>query len=61
MKKEKKTRSDFNFVNGECYKRMNYLLKLSLEFNKSCPSLSRTYTKMMKNIAKRNALRLYNL
>jgi len=58
MKKEKKTRGDFNFVNGECYNRMTYLLKLSLELKNTYPLLSRTYTKMMKNIAKRNCLRL---
>ena len=51
-------KKNFNFQKGETFQRMNYLLTLSDSLYETHPELSRTYVSMMKNIRKKNALRL---
>lgn len=55
-------RNDFNFKFGECYERMNYLFRLGDYFydedSQINKSLSKAFIGMMKEISKRNALRL---
>jgi RNase P subunit RPR2 len=58
MKKQTKLRSDFNIRNGELFLRMNYLLQLSSLLYNSNMDLSKHYIKLMKDVSKRNALRL---
>jgi RNase P subunit RPR2 len=62
MKKtEVKWKNDFNFKFGELFERMTYLLKLSSELYPTYPnSLSKMYIKMMRDIGKRNALRIHS-
>ncbi len=58
MKRYTKYRSDFNFKNGELYQRMNYLLELSTQLYDKNPNISKHYIHMMRDIRKRNALRM---
>lgn len=60
MKNQLKTiyRNDFNIKGGEFFQRMGYLLKLSSSLYSQIPYLSEIYTHMMKDISKRNALRI---
>jgi RNase P subunit RPR2 len=58
MKKELKMRNDFNIRNGELFQRMNYLLKLSNNLYDNHQGLAKYYIKMMKDVSKRNALRM---
>lgn len=62
MKRKLKTktilRNDYNFKNGELFQRMSYLMNISsLVYGKN-ESLSRVYAYMIKDIGKRNALRI---
>jgi len=62
MKRKTKTKTnlknDFNFKNGELFQRMSYLLNISsILYNKN-ENLSRVYAYMLKDIRKRNALRI---
>jgi RNase P subunit RPR2 len=60
MKRQNKTeyRKDFNFKNGELFQRMGYLMDLSSHLYKDNKPLSKLYAYMMKDIRKRNALRI---
>jgi RNase P subunit RPR2 len=51
-------RSDFNIRNGELFQRMNYLMQLSNSLYDTQEGLAKYYMKMMKDVAKRNALRM---
>jgi RNase P subunit RPR2 len=51
-------RSDFGIRNGELFQRMDYLLRLSNELYDKHPNMAKGYTKMMKDVSKRNALRM---
>ena len=76
MEKEKDTKTtknyinNFNFINGELFKRMNYLFRLAENVYKSKDKsdnnnfsqnhniLSRLFIAIMKDISKRNALHI---
>jgi RNase P subunit RPR2 len=58
MKRETKMRNDFAFKNGELFQRMNYLLELASELYDKHPILSKFYIHSMKDMRKRNALRM---
>ena len=58
MKRETKMRNDFVFKNGELFQRMNYLLELASELYDKHPALSKFYVHSMKDMRKRNALRI---
>lgn len=63
MKKKTKTnyKKDFFFKGGEVFERMSYLLNLSSTLYDQFPdSLSKVYAFMVKDIAKRNAMRIDN-
>ena len=51
-------KKDFNFKGGELFHRMDYLLKLSSHLYNKKPNLSQLYVNQMKEICKRNALRM---
>jgi RNase P subunit RPR2 len=58
MKRETKMRNDFVFKNGELFQRMSYLLELASELYDKHPTFSKFYIHNMKDIKKRNALRI---
>jgi RNase P subunit RPR2 len=60
MKKKTKVieKSDFNCKNGEIFQRMSYLINLSSSFYEENKNLSKVYAHMMKDISKRNAMRI---
>jgi RNase P subunit RPR2 len=58
MKRQTKMRSDFNLRNGELYQRMDFLLKLSNETYSKHNYIAKHYVRMMKDVRKRNALRM---
>lgn len=51
-------RKTFNFKGGENFNRMNYLFKLGNEIYNTNNLLSKVYISMMKDISKRNALKI---
>lgn len=58
-KKVNKTiRKTFDFKGGENYNRINYLFKLGNEIYKQNIILSKAYIAMMKDISRRNALKI---
>ena len=62
MKKKAKIKNlgtrDLNFKNGEVFQRMNYLMNLSSQVYSKFPSISKVYSFMIKDISKRNAIRI---
>jgi RNase P subunit RPR2 len=58
MKRETKMRNDFVFKNGELFQRMNFLLELASNLYDKHPALSKFYIHSMKDMKKRNALRI---
>ena len=55
------TKEDYNIKFGEVYRRMNYLVRLAFLVFRDNKKLSADYLKQARIIARRNALRLYQL
>ena len=51
-------RNDFSFRDGESFNRMNYLFKLGDFLYDKSKNLSKSLIAMMKDISKRNAIRI---
>ena len=51
-------KDNYNIKFGDIYQRINYLLNLSCDLYKDNPILSQTYVTIMKDIIKKNALRV---
>lgn len=58
LKNKSTFKKDFNFKGGELFQRMDYLLKLGNLLYSTNFSIANTYFSMMKDIKKRNALRI---
>jgi len=62
MKRKTKSKisykNDLNFKNGELFQRMSYLLNISSVLYGQNENLSRVYSYMMRDIGKRNAMRI---
>jgi RNase P subunit RPR2 len=53
-----KSEKELTFKNGELFQRMTYLMKLSNLIYKDQPELAKVYSYMVKDIGKRNAIRI---
>ncbi len=62
MKRKTKSKinykNDLNFKNGELFQRMSYLINISSVLYDKNQNLSGVYAHMMRDIGKRNALRI---
>ena len=53
-----KSEKELTFKNGELFQRMSYLMKLSKLIYKDHPEMAKVYSYMVKDMGKRNAIRV---